>query len=234
MLQNCPVWCMIKKILSFISSLSDELKPNGLSSFSLQISLEEIHQNSLKWQIYQTLKRGQIVGARMAGASVTKTAELFGFTRSTISKVIKIFEKEGKISLLKQNSWRKRKLFARDRRTLTRIVRKDYKKKASKITAELNDYLENPISSKTVRKKHLILALFFQLLTMEKALWWSEVWWGLYLGNLPTQWFLFKSQDNLKILSYQIHPMVVELFPEENTIFQDDNAPIHAATIVSV
>ena len=43
------------------------------------------------------VKRGQIVGVRMAGSSVTKTAELFGVARSSVSKVIRTFEKEGKI-----------------------------------------------------------------------------------------------------------------------------------------
>lgn len=42
-----------------------------------------------------------------------------------------------------------------------------------------------------------------------------------------------KSQNYLKILSNQIHPMFVELFPEGNAIFQDDNAPIDTAKIVS-
>ena len=41
-------------------------------------------------------RKGQIVGARMAGASVTKTAEIFGVATSTISKAMTAFEKEEK------------------------------------------------------------------------------------------------------------------------------------------
>ena len=41
-------------------------------------------------------KRGQIVGARMAGVSVIKTTELFGVARITVSKVMTTFAKEGK------------------------------------------------------------------------------------------------------------------------------------------
>ena len=34
------------------------------------------------------LRKGQIIGARMAGASVTKAAELLGFSRATISRAM--------------------------------------------------------------------------------------------------------------------------------------------------
>ena len=43
-------------------------------------------------------KRGQIIGARRTGSSVTKTA---GAARSTVSKVMTEFEKEWKTSSLK-------------------------------------------------------------------------------------------------------------------------------------
>ena len=43
-------------------------------------------------------EKGQIVGARMAGASKTKTVELLGFSRATISRTMSEFEKHGKTS----------------------------------------------------------------------------------------------------------------------------------------
>ena len=49
-------------------------------------------------------QRGQIVGARMAGASVTETARMLDVSRGTVSKVMTAFEREGKTSSAKHRS----------------------------------------------------------------------------------------------------------------------------------
>ena len=40
------------------------------------------------------------------------------------------------------------------------------------------------------------------------------------------------SQDNLEVLSNQVHPMVQVTFPEGNTIFQGNNPSIHSSRTV--
>lgn len=50
-------------------------------------------------------------------------------------------------------SGRKSKLSERDRRTLNRIVREDPKSTVPKITAEFNEHLKSPVSTKTVRRQ---------------------------------------------------------------------------------
>ena len=49
-------------------------------------------------------EKGQIVGAHMAGASITKTTELLGFLRATISRMMTQFQKHGKTSKNRSNS----------------------------------------------------------------------------------------------------------------------------------
>jgi transposase len=52
-------------------------------------------------------ERGQIVGARLAGASVTETATLLCVSRATVSKIMLAYTNHGKTASMKRNSWRK-------------------------------------------------------------------------------------------------------------------------------
>jgi len=54
-------------------------------------------------------QRGQIVGARLAGASVTKTATLLGSSRAAVSKVTMEYTTHRTASSAKRNSGRKPK-----------------------------------------------------------------------------------------------------------------------------
>jgi len=62
-------------------------------------------------------QRGQIIGARLAGTSVTKMAALLGVSRAADSKVIMTYTNHWRTLSSKRNSGRKPKLSERDRHT---------------------------------------------------------------------------------------------------------------------
>jgi hypothetical protein len=63
------------------------------------------------------------------------------------------YTNHGKTSSAKRNSGRKSTLAERDRRTLRRIVSKNHRNIAAQLIAELNIHLEDPVSTKTVRRE---------------------------------------------------------------------------------
>jgi transposase len=86
-------------------------------------------------------ERGQIVGAHLAGAPVTKTATLLGVSSATVFKVMSAYTNRGKTSV-KRNSGRRSTLAERDRHTLS-IVLKNHRTTAVQVTAELNIHFED-------------------------------------------------------------------------------------------
>jgi hypothetical protein len=98
-------------------------------------------------------ERGQIVGARIAGASVAKTITLLRVSRASVSEVMSAYTNHGKTTSAKRNSDRKLTLVERDRSTLKKTVSKNHTTIAAQVTAELNIHVEDPVSTKTVRSE---------------------------------------------------------------------------------
>ena len=96
--------------------------------------------------------RGMIIGARLARASVSRTANLMGVS-STVSRVMIDYTKLGKVPFAKQNSGRNSKLTDRDRRALKRIIALNRKYTLPQITSEMNTRLQNPVSTKTIQQE---------------------------------------------------------------------------------
>jgi len=96
-------------------------------------------------------RSGQIVGVRLAGASVTKMTTLLCVSRAAIAKVMTVYTNHGNTSSAKRNSGQKTKLSERDHCTLKRIVSNNHRTSAAKVTAELNIHLEDFVSTKPER-----------------------------------------------------------------------------------
>ena len=94
-------------------------------------------------------QKGQIGGAHLARASVTKMGTLLGVSTAAVSKVMTAYTNDGNTSSPKRNRGHKPKLSERECRRLNRIVSKIHRTTAAMVTTELI-HLEDPVSTKTV------------------------------------------------------------------------------------
>jgi hypothetical protein len=136
--------------IEFVLSTLKELQLASLNVLPFVYTLQCMCQcisDCVEWQsMWENWKmgdlsdfeRGQIVGARLAAASVIKIATWLSVTRATVSKTMSASTNHGKTKSAKRNSGRKSTLTERDRHTLRRSVSRNHRTTTAQVTGQQN------------------------------------------------------------------------------------------------
>ncbi len=94
-------------------------------------------------------ERGMVFGSRRAGLSISKTADLLGFSQTTNSRVYTEWTEKEKISSERQLCGRKCLVDVRGQRRMGRLFRDERKATVTQITTRYNQGMQNTISERT-------------------------------------------------------------------------------------
>uniref|UniRef100_A0A3B3QF02 Transposase Tc1-like domain-containing protein n=1 Tax=Paramormyrops kingsleyae TaxID=1676925 RepID=A0A3B3QF02_9TELE len=96
-------------------------------------------------------ERGMVVGARRAGLSISQSAQLLGFSRTSISWVYKEWCAKGKTSSMRQSCGGKCLVDARGQRRMGRLIQADRRATLTEIPTHYNRGMQQSICEATTR-----------------------------------------------------------------------------------
>lgn len=96
--------------------------------------------------------RGRVVGARRAGLSVSATATLLGYSRTTVVRVFKEWSERRVVSSARQSCGRKRLVDDGGQRRLDQLIQGDSEATVAELTARYNHGQQRAISERTTRR----------------------------------------------------------------------------------